>query len=33
MNNKELIGVLRALGVIFVLWSLSRVPLSLLEKR
>lgn len=32
MNNKELIGVLRALGVIFVLWSLSRVPLSLLEK-
>jgi len=32
MNNKELIGVLRALGVIFVLWSFSRVPLSLLEK-
>jgi len=32
MNNVELDPVLKALGVIFVLWSLSRVPLSLLEK-
>lgn len=32
LNNKELISVLRVLGIIFVLWSLSRVPLSLLEK-
>lgn len=32
LNNKELCGVLRVLGVVFVLWSFSRVPLSILEK-
>jgi O-antigen/teichoic acid export membrane protein len=32
LNSNELIGVLRVLGIIFVLWSFSRVPLSLLEK-
>lgn len=33
LNSSELVSVLRVLGCIFVLWSLSRVPLSLLEKQ
>jgi O-antigen/teichoic acid export membrane protein len=32
LNNKELLGVLRVLGIVFVLWSFSRVPLSILER-
>ncbi len=32
LNNKELIGVIRMLGLVFVFASLARVPLSLLEK-
>lgn len=32
MNDEGLASVLRVLGVIFVLWSLSRVPLSILER-
>ncbi len=33
MHNDELPKVIRALGFVFVLWSISRVPLSLLEKQ
>ena len=32
LNNSDLVQVIRMLGIIFIFWSLSRVPLTILEK-